>query len=127
MCDSLRDRHSKGKQIARDAQKRHEALCTENASDSGQELRAHSYKRIYLVLQYMRLCVRRISQERPSGIFANTLPALCAKQVPLFQWAIKRLALPEISLASLNQVSKKLALSAGLPLNVQSHGSSPQY
>ena len=55
---------AKADQIAQAAQKRYEALCTENASDS-KELRAHSFKRIYPgIAVYEALRAEGIPQEK---------------------------------------------------------------
>ena len=55
---------AKTDQIAQTAQKRFEALCAENASDS-KKLRAHSYKRIYPgIAVYEALRAEGIPQEK---------------------------------------------------------------
>ena len=55
---------AKADQIAHAAQRRYEALCVENASDS-KDLRAHSYKRIYPgIAVYETLRAEGITQEK---------------------------------------------------------------
>ena len=84
---------AKAEQIARDAQKRYEALCTENASDS-KELRAHSYKRIYPgIAVYEALRAEGISQEKAVWYIREYFQRLAAKRVPFFQRAIKTFGL----------------------------------
>ena len=74
---------AKAEQIARDAQKRYEALCTENASDS-KELRAHSYKRIYPgIAVYEALRAEGISQEKAVWYIREYFQRFAAKRVPL--------------------------------------------
>ena len=121
MCDSLRGhRHSKAEQIARDAQKRYEALCTENASDS-KELRAHSYKRIYPgIAVYEALRAEGISQEKAVWYIREYFQRFAAKRVPLFQWAIKTFGLARKFPSLFKSGIEKAAHQAqDLPLNIQ--------
>lgn len=76
---------AKAGQIAHAAQKRYEALCAENASDS-KELRAHSYKRIYPgIAVYEALRAEGISQEKAVWYIREYFQRFAAKRVPLFQ------------------------------------------
>ena len=100
---------AKTDQIAQAAQKRYEALCTENASDS-KELRAHSFKRIYPgIAVYEALRAEASHKKRPSGIFANISSDLPLNEYHSSNGPSKRLVLHASFLASLNQVSKKAA------------------
>ena len=84
---------AKTDQIAYAAQRRYEALCAENASDS-KELRTHSYKRIYPgIAVYEALRAEGISQEKAVWYIREYFQRFAAKRVPLFQWAIKTFGL----------------------------------
>ena len=83
----------KAAQIARSAQKRYEALCAENSSDS-KELRSHSYKRIYPgIAVYEAMRAEDISQEKAIWYIREYFQRLAAKRVPFFQRAIKTFGL----------------------------------
>lgn len=111
---------AKADQIAQAAQKRYEALCAENASDS-KELRAHSYKRIYPgIAVYEALRAEGFLKRKPSGISANTSSVLPPREFLCSNGPSKRLVLRASFLVFLNQVSRKAAHQArGLSLNIQ--------
>ena len=84
---------AKADRITQAAQKRYEALCTENSSDS-KELRSHSYKRIYPgIAVYEAIRAEGITQEKAVWYIREYFQRFAAKRVPLFQWAIKTFGL----------------------------------
>lgn len=111
---------AKADQIAQAAQKRYEALCTENASDS-KELRAHSFKRIYPgIAVYEALRAEGIPQEEAVWYIREYSSDLLPNEYHSSNGPSKRLALHASFLASLNQVSRKAAHQMlDLPLNIQ--------
>ena len=121
MCDSLRGhRHSRQSKL--------HGMLKSDTKRSAQKTRpilkssAPTLTSVFtLVLQYMRLCVRRVFlKKRPSGIFANTSSALPPSEFLCSNGPLKRLALRASFLVSLNQVSRKAAHQAqDLPLNIQ--------
>ncbi len=79
----------KADRIAETAQKRFEALCVENASDS-KELRAHTYKRIYpAIAVYEVMRGEGVSQEKAVWYIREYFQRFSAKTVPHIQRLIR--------------------------------------
>lgn len=104
----------RAERIAREAQRRFETLCEENAADP-KALRAHTFRRIYpAVAVYRTMREDGIGQERAVWYVREYFQRVSARAVPHIQRIIRALALaPKIPKLFLNISRKSFGEDAG--------------